>query len=52
MLFGRKKKTQTSNDIDNIIAQIERTKKINEEMLTMSMGFVKQTNRRLKEVKK
>ena len=50
-MFGKKKKTQKSS-IEDLMAQIERTKKINNDMLAMSMNFTKQTDRRLKEVKR
>lgn len=51
-MFGKKKQTQTSVNIDKLMAQLERTKRINDNMLVMSINFTKDTNKRLKEVKR
>lgn len=52
-MFGRKKKAQKStNNIDKIVAQTERTRKLNNDLLVMSIDFTGQTTKRLKEVKR
>lgn len=55
-MFGRKKKVQESINVDDfvddLVAQLERTKKISNDMLIASMNITKQTNKRLKAVKR